>query len=85
MNVLFVVILKFLQLKFVCHENYNLNFGTRFYSIYAIGDVIEGPMLAHKAEDEGSLISTFLLHCLSAFETGSLELRSPLPHLMRNT
>lgn len=23
------------------------------YSIYAIGDVIEGPMLAHKAEDEG--------------------------------
>ena len=24
-----------------------------FFSIYAIGDVIEGPMLAHKAEDEG--------------------------------
>ena len=23
------------------------------FSIYAIGDVIEGPMLAHKAEDEG--------------------------------
>ena len=22
-------------------------------SVYAIGDVIEGPMLAHKAEDEG--------------------------------
>lgn len=25
----------------------------RFFSIYAIGDVIHGPMLAHKAEDEG--------------------------------
>lgn len=24
-----------------------------YHSIYAIGDVIEGPMLAHKAEDEG--------------------------------
>ena len=23
------------------------------YSVYAIGDVIAGPMLAHKAEDEG--------------------------------
>jgi len=23
------------------------------FSIYAIGDVIDGPMLAHKAEDEG--------------------------------
>ena len=26
---------------------------TIFYSIYAIGDCIHGPMLAHKAEDEG--------------------------------
>ena len=26
-------------------------------SVYAIGDCIDGPMLAHKAEDEG--ISTF--------------------------
>ena len=24
-----------------------------FSSIYAIGDCIQGPMLAHKAEDEG--------------------------------
>lgn len=24
-----------------------------FFSIYAIGDVVAGPMLAHKAEDEG--------------------------------
>lgn len=24
-----------------------------FFSVYAIGDVVAGPMLAHKAEDEG--------------------------------
>jgi dihydrolipoamide dehydrogenase len=29
------------------------NFATNVASIYAIGDVIDGPMLAHKAEDEG--------------------------------
>jgi dihydrolipoamide dehydrogenase len=29
------------------------HFRTNIPSIYAIGDVIEGPMLAHKAEDEG--------------------------------
>ena len=29
------------------------NFETNVSGIYAIGDVIEGPMLAHKAEDEG--------------------------------
>ena len=26
------------------------------YSIYAIGDCIHGPMLAHKAEDEGAYV-----------------------------
>ena len=26
---------------------------------YAIGDVIEGPMLAHKAEDEGMAVAEF--------------------------
>lgn len=31
----------------------NERFQTNIESIYAIGDVIEGPMLAHKAEDEG--------------------------------
>jgi dihydrolipoamide dehydrogenase len=31
----------------------NHNFQTNIPSIYAIGDVIEGPMLAHKAEEEG--------------------------------
>jgi dihydrolipoamide dehydrogenase len=29
------------------------NFKTNINNIYAIGDVVEGPMLAHKAEDEG--------------------------------
>ena len=29
------------------------NFKTNIKNIYAIGDVIEGPMLAHKAEEEG--------------------------------
>ena len=29
------------------------NFRTNINNIYAIGDVIDGPMLAHKAEDEG--------------------------------
>ena len=28
-------------------------FQTACKGVYAIGDVIEGPMLAHKAEDEG--------------------------------
>jgi len=31
----------------------NGHFGTNVAGIYAIGDVIAGPMLAHKAEDEG--------------------------------
>ena len=31
----------------------NKNFETTSKNIYAIGDVIEGPMLAHKAEEEG--------------------------------
>jgi dihydrolipoamide dehydrogenase len=32
-------------------------FKTNINSIYAIGDVIEGPMLAHKAEDEGIAVA----------------------------
>jgi dihydrolipoamide dehydrogenase len=28
--------------------------------IYAIGDVIKGPMLAHKAEDEGVILAEML-------------------------
>tara|TARA_B100001741_G_C16539485_1_gene593601 strand:+ start:22 stop:1422 length:1401 start_codon:yes stop_codon:yes gene_type:complete len=33
------------------------NFQTNLNNIYAIGDVIEGPMLAHKAEDEGIAVA----------------------------
>ena len=35
----------------------NKNFQTNLDNIYAIGDVIEGPMLAHKAEDEGIAVA----------------------------
>ncbi len=33
------------------------NFQTNIQNIYAIGDVIKGPMLAHKAEDEGIAVA----------------------------
>ena len=33
------------------------SFKTNFDNIYAIGDVIKGPMLAHKAEDEGIAVA----------------------------
>merc|ERR1719263_2463208 len=36
------------------------NFRTNVPSIYAIGDIVEGPMLAHKAEDEGAMVSEYL-------------------------
>ena len=35
----------------------NKNFQTNIDNIYAIGDVIAGPMLAHKAEDEGIAVA----------------------------
>ena len=35
----------------------NKNFQTNLDNIYAIGDVIVGPMLAHKAEDEGVAVA----------------------------
>jgi len=38
----------------------NHNFQTNIPSIYAVGDIINGPMLAHKAEDEGALLSEHL-------------------------
>jgi dihydrolipoamide dehydrogenase len=34
----------------------NSNFQTNIPNIYAIGDIVDGPMLAHKAEDEGVLV-----------------------------
>ena len=36
-------------------------------SIYAIGDCIEGPMLAHKAEDEGILFLLILLYYIMLY------------------
>ena len=36
------------------------NFKTNVKNIYAIGDVIEGPMLAHKAEEEGIAIAELI-------------------------
>jgi dihydrolipoamide dehydrogenase len=36
------------------------NFATSVAGIYAIGDVIRGPMLAHKAEDEGVCVAEHL-------------------------
>lgn len=35
-------------------------YATSIAGIYAIGDVIEGPMLAHKAEDEGMAVAEIL-------------------------
>ena len=37
--------------------NVNKNFQTNISNIYAVGDVICGPMLAHKAEDEGIAVA----------------------------
>ena len=38
----------------------NKKFQTKFENIYAIGDVISGPMLAHKAEDEGIAVAEII-------------------------
>ena len=38
----------------------NNNFQTNVDNIYAIGDVIKGPMLAHKAEEEGIAIAELI-------------------------
>lgn len=38
----------------------NAHFETNVKGIYAIGDVIAGPMLAHKAEDEGVILAEML-------------------------
>ncbi len=43
----------------------NAHFATSAAGVYAIGDVIRGPMLAHKAEEEGVAVAEFLKtgHC----------------------
>ena len=33
---------------------------TKFPNVYAIGDVVRGPMLAHKAEDEGAMVAELI-------------------------
>ena len=38
----------------------NKNFETSIKNIYAIGDVIDGPMLAHKAEEEGTAVAELI-------------------------
>ncbi len=38
----------------------NKNFETNIKNIYAIGDVIQGPMLAHKAEEEGIAVAELI-------------------------
>ena len=38
----------------------NSNFETNLKNIYAIGDVISGPMLAHKAEEEGIAVAELI-------------------------
>ena len=38
----------------------NKNFETNISRIYAIGDVIDGPMLAHKAEEEGVAVAEII-------------------------
>jgi dihydrolipoamide dehydrogenase len=44
------------------------HFATNVPGIYAIGDVIAGPMLAHKAEDEGSVLAEII-----AGQTGHID------------
>ena len=39
----------------------NKRFQTKLPNVYAIGDCIEGPMLAHKAEDEGILAAEAIM------------------------
>ena len=38
----------------------NKNFETNVKNVYAIGDVIDGPMLAHKAEEEGIAVAELI-------------------------
>lgn len=38
----------------------NKNFQTNLSHIYAIGDIVDGPMLAHKAEEEGVVVSELI-------------------------
>ncbi|MGI9306270.1 MAG: dihydrolipoyl dehydrogenase, partial [Gammaproteobacteria bacterium] len=45
---------------------------TKFPNIYAIGDVVRGPMLAHKAEDEGAMVAEILAGQKPEIEYGNI-------------
>ena len=45
------------------------HFKTRLDGCYAIGDVIAGPMLAHKAEDEGGAVAEIIAEKILAAQT----------------
>jgi len=49
-----------LDLESVERILFDLHYATNVPGIYAIGDVIAGPMLAHKAEDEGIAVAEIL-------------------------
>ena len=58
----------------------NERFQSNIPNIYAIGDVIDGPMLAHKAEDEGiicveGMFSSYIYKEVQAFKDWLLEVR----------
>ena len=52
-------------------------FRTSVPSIFAIGDIIKGPMLAHKAEDEGVMVAEYLAEGLTVrtvfIDTGRID------------
>ena len=43
----------------------NENMQTKVSNIYAIGDVVRGAMLAHKAEEEGVLVAEVIAFSIS--------------------
>ena len=52
------------KVRIACDEKgrikVNNKFQTNVKNIYAIGDVINGPMLAHKAEEEGIAVAELI-------------------------
>ena len=43
-----------------------------FEGIYAIGDIIAGPMLAHKASEEGVVLAEQLAGSKASFDVGKI-------------
>ena len=61
------------------------HFQTNVPGIYAIGDAIAGPMLAHKAEDEGMAVADFFLHMVARWSRYLEKPASAYPHIKRTT